>query len=137
MGRIERIIHPSQLLEAAFCGTPTLATARGSMPELIEVGRTGMLVEDFVEGYYQIGRCFEMDRTYIAHRSRLLFNYTTMTKQYLRAYERVTNIFETRRDQDRMIRTLAAETKSDLETIWHEQYAADSRETADEATRRA
>ena len=57
--------------------------------------------------------------------------------QYLRAYERVIDIFETRRDQDRVIRTLAAETKSDLETIWHEQYDADSRETADEATRRA
>lgn len=113
------------VLEAAFCGTPTLATARGSMPELIEVGRTGMLVEDFVEGYYQIGRCLEMDRTYIAQRSRLLFNYTTMTRQYLRAYERVIDIFETRRDQDRLIRTLAAETKSDLETIWHEQYAAE------------
>ena len=70
------------VLEAAFCGTPTLAIARGSMPELIEVGRTGMLVEDFVEGYHQIEQCFEMDRSYIAHRSRLLFNYKTMTKQY-------------------------------------------------------
>lgn len=82
------------VLEAAFCGTPTLAIARGSMPELIEVGRTGMLVEDFVEGYHQIEQCFEMDRAYIAHRARLLFNYTTMTRAYVRAYRRVIDRFE-------------------------------------------
>ncbi len=112
------------VLEAAFCGTPTLAIARGSMPELIEVSRTGMLVEDFVEGYHQIERCFEMDRAYIAQRARLLFNYRTMTKQYLRAYERVIDIFETRREQDRIIRSLAAKAKSDLESIWQEETRA-------------
>ena len=82
------------VLEAAFCGTPTLAIARGSMPELIEVGRTGLLIEDFVEGDHQIEECFEMDRAYIAQRARHLFNYQTMTRQYLRAYERVLDIFD-------------------------------------------
>src|SRR6185312_17322355 len=42
------------VLESAYCGTPTLAVARGSMPELIEPGRTGMLVEDFAEGRHAI-----------------------------------------------------------------------------------
>jgi glycosyltransferase involved in cell wall biosynthesis len=113
------------VLEAALCGTPTLAIARGSMPELIEVGRTGMLVEDFVEGYHQIQECFEMDRAYIAHRARLLFNYKTMTKQYLRAYERVCAIFETRREQDRLLRSLAADTQSDLRKIWQQRSRDD------------
>jgi len=111
------------VLEAAFCGTPTLAIARGSMPELIEVGRTGMLVEDFVEGYHQIEQCFKMDRAYIAHRSRLLFNYRTMTKQYVRAYEDVVGIFETRREQDSVIRSLTAHAKTDLQSIWQEEEA--------------
>ena len=57
------------VLEAAYCGTPTLALARGSMPELIEEGRTGLLVEDFVQGYEQLEQCFTMDRQYIAERS--------------------------------------------------------------------
>lgn len=82
------------VLEAAYCGTPTLAIARGSMPELIEEGRTGMLVEDFVEGYHQIEQCFEMDRAYISTRSRLLFNYKTMTQQYLNAYQSVIDIMK-------------------------------------------
>lgn len=81
------------VMEAAYCGTPTLAITRGSMPELIEVGRTGMLVEDFVEGYHQIEECFKMDRRYIARRTRLLFNYKTMTTNYLQAYDEVISRF--------------------------------------------
>ncbi|MBX6334918.1 glycosyltransferase family 4 protein, partial [Candidatus Saccharibacteria bacterium] len=109
------------VLEAAYCGTPTLAIARGSMPELIEEGRTGMLVEDFVEGYHQIRECFEMDRQYIAQRARLLFNYKTMTKQYLHAYARVIKIFNTRKEQDELIHNLAQETRSGLQSIWQEK----------------
>lgn len=77
------------VLEAAYCGTPTLATDRGSMPELIEVGRTGVLVEDFVEGTHHLKECFDMDRSYIASRARQLFNYQTMTARYIDAYQKV------------------------------------------------
>jgi glycosyltransferase involved in cell wall biosynthesis len=76
------------VLEAAYCGTPTLAIARGSMPELIHVGHTGMLVEDFVEGFHQIEDCFKMNREYIAKRSRHKFNYLNMAKGYLKAYRK-------------------------------------------------
>jgi glycosyltransferase involved in cell wall biosynthesis len=77
------------VLEAAYCGTPTLAIARGSMPELIEPGRTGMLVEDFIEGRHHIEECFAMDREYVASRARQLFNYKTMARQYIEAYQKV------------------------------------------------
>ena len=77
------------VLEAAYCGTPTLAVARGSMPELIEPNRTGLLVEDFIEGRHHIEECYEMDREYIASRARQLFNYQNMAKGYLNLYEKV------------------------------------------------
>jgi glycosyltransferase involved in cell wall biosynthesis len=95
------------VLEAAYCGTPTLAIARGSMPELIEVGRTGILVEDFAEGVHQVEECAALDRAYIAERARRLFNYRTMTEQYVNAYERVLDIFDTHREPERV--TLAGE----------------------------
>lgn len=76
------------VLEAAYCGTPTLAIARGSMPEIIEHGKTGMLVEDFIEGFHAINECFKMDREYVANRSRKKFNYKNMTKGYIRAYRK-------------------------------------------------
>lgn len=85
------------VLESAYCGTPTLAIARGSMPELIEDGRTGLLVEDFVEGYHQVDRLFALDRRYIWQRTRNLFNYRTMAHQYEIAYQKVIDIFAQRR----------------------------------------
>lgn len=80
------------VLEAAYCGTPTLAINKGSMPELIENGRTGMLVEDFVEGYHLIQTCFEMDRSYISSRARSLFNYSKMSEQYATIYRQVIDV---------------------------------------------
>jgi glycosyltransferase involved in cell wall biosynthesis len=85
------------VLEAAYCGTPTLAISHGSMPELIEDGRTGLLVEDFVEGYHHIEDLLKMDRKYISERSRNLFNYKTMSRQYEIAYEKVIEIFNERK----------------------------------------
>ena len=97
LSRAKLNLHPTgfrepfglTVLEAAYCGTPTLAIARGSMPELIQEGMTGMLVEDFVEGYHHVEECFKMNREYIARRARLLFNYQNMTKDYVRVYEKV------------------------------------------------
>ncbi|GAC1391078.1 MAG: glycosyltransferase family 4 protein [Candidatus Saccharimonadales bacterium] len=109
------------VLEAAYCGTPTLAIARGSMPELIEEGRTGLLVEDFVEGYHQIEECFDMDRRYIANRSRRLFNYKTMTQQYLKAYQTVIDIFApTDLKPDRSV--LTKQGKMQLEALWQNKF---------------
>lgn len=76
------------VLEAAYCGTPTMAIERGSMPELIVDGRTGKLVEDFVEGFHYLEKCFSLDREYIAKRARKRFNYQNMTRGYLHAYRR-------------------------------------------------
>jgi glycosyltransferase involved in cell wall biosynthesis len=80
-------------VEAAYCGTPTLAICRGALPELLEHGKTGVLVEDFAEGFYEIHRCFQMDRLYIAQQARKRFNYQKMVKEYLSIYRRVISNF--------------------------------------------
>lgn len=82
------------VLEAAYCGTPTLAIARGAMPELIQAGQTGMLVEDFVEGIHAIHNCFTMDRDYIAKQARARFNYKIMAQQYVAAYDTVIKAYK-------------------------------------------
>lgn len=95
-------IHPTgfrepfglTVLEAAYCGTPTVAIAKGAMPEIIEQGRTGILVEDLAEAYHKIDSCFEMDRKYIAERAKYLFNYRVMAEKYVYAYEKVVRIYE-------------------------------------------
>jgi glycosyltransferase involved in cell wall biosynthesis len=106
------------VLEAAYCGTPTLATMRGSMSELIEEGRTGMLVEDFVEGYHQIEACFQMDRSYISNRARKTFNYKNMAEGYMQAYQHVIDKFHPRRIHDRAIQLLSTESRRKLADTW-------------------
>jgi glycosyltransferase involved in cell wall biosynthesis len=106
------------VLEAAYCGTPTLANIRGSMPELIEDGRTGILVEDFEEGVHQVEKCFAMDRNYIANRAKMLFNYRAMTKQYILAYKKVIDIFENKKYESPDISQYMMDTKSQLTDIW-------------------
>jgi glycosyltransferase involved in cell wall biosynthesis len=100
------------VIEAAYCGTPTLAISRGSMPELIEEGRTGVMVEDYIEGRYRIEECYSMDRRYIASRARQLFNYRTMTAQYIEAYEKVISEFP-----------VTAHSTSVLERVYHHTFA--------------
>ncbi len=105
------------VLEAAYCGTPTLAIARGSMPELIEEAKTGMLVEDFVEGFYQIEECFKMDRNYISSRAREKFNYQQMTKDYIRSYRTVLQDFANKKQQKQALKGFGVRAKHQLRLV--------------------
>jgi glycosyltransferase involved in cell wall biosynthesis len=106
------------ILEAAYCGTPTMAIARGSMPELIEENRTGILVEDFDEAYHLIEKCYEMDRNYISQRARLLFNYNTMAKQYVSAYEKVIQLFKQEHGTEFNLGGFLQDANSLISQIW-------------------
>lgn len=77
------------VIEAAYCGTPTIAIARGALPELIEQGKSGILVEDFVQAHSYFKKALSLDRRYVARRARRLFNYRRMTRQYIKAYATV------------------------------------------------
>lgn len=77
------------VIEAAYCGTPTLAIKRGSMSELIEHGKTGLVVEDFIEGRNRIEECFKMNRRYISRKASQKFNYLNMAKGYLSLYKKI------------------------------------------------
>lgn len=77
------------VVEAMACGTPVIAYARGSMPELIEDGVTGFLVNSFDEAVAAIGRVGEIDRA--ACRARVAEHFTVdrMADRYLALYERL------------------------------------------------
>ena len=50
------------VVEAMACGTPVIAFRRGSMPELIEHGVTGFLVDDVEAAVAAVGETAELDR---------------------------------------------------------------------------
>ena len=91
------------VIEAMACGTPVIAYNRGSMPELIEHGVTGFLVDTLDEAIAAIGRIGEIDRA--ACRARVERHFTTarMADKYLALYETILGA-PVRRGGERMAR---------------------------------
>ena len=83
--------------EAMMTGTPVIATHRGSMPELIDDGRTGFLVGDTGAAAAAVQRLDALDRRHVAEVARRRFSVDQMVEGYLAVYERVLTDFRTAR----------------------------------------
>jgi glycosyltransferase involved in cell wall biosynthesis len=77
------------VIEAMACGTPVIAYNRGSMPELIEHGVTGFLVDTFDEAVEAVGRVGEIDRAACRRSVEERFTVERMADKYLALYERL------------------------------------------------
>ena len=77
------------VVEAMACGTPVIAYNRGSMPELIEHGVTGFLVDTLDEAVAAIARIGEIDRAACRRRVAERFSVERMADDYVRLYERL------------------------------------------------
>jgi len=77
------------VIEAMACGTPVIAYNRGSMPELIEHGVTGFLVDTFDEAVAAIGRIGEIDRAACRRAVEARFTVERMAELYLELYARI------------------------------------------------
>ena len=75
------------LAEAAACGTPVVATRRGSVPELVVDGMTGFVVDSPSEMPAAIERLGELDRAVIRASAEERFAPAAMIGAYLDAYE--------------------------------------------------
>ena len=50
------------MVEALACGTPVIATRRGSVPEIIQAGKTGFIVKDYREAASTIKKIGQINR---------------------------------------------------------------------------
>jgi glycosyltransferase involved in cell wall biosynthesis len=97
LGRAKGLLHlihfdepfGLSVIEAMACGTPAIAYRRGSMPELIEHGVTGFLVDSFDEAVAAIGRLGEIDRGACRRAVEQRFTVDRMADEYLALYERI------------------------------------------------
>lgn len=74
------------VIEALASGTPVIASNRGSMPELIDHGITGFLVESADEVVDAIGRVGEIDRAACRAAVSARFTVDRMADRYLELY---------------------------------------------------
>jgi glycosyltransferase involved in cell wall biosynthesis len=77
------------MIEAMACGTPVLAFRQGSVPEVVEEGVTGYVVESVEEAVPRIGSLLALDRRRIRRRFEARFTADRMARDYVDIYCRL------------------------------------------------
>lgn len=77
------------MIEAMACGTPVIAWKRGSVPEIVEHGVTGFVVETEREAVEAVERSAGLDRARIRRRFEARFTAARMARDYVRLYREV------------------------------------------------
>jgi len=77
------------MIEAMACGTPVIGRRRGAVPEVVEDGRTGFVVDDVAAAVDAVGGAERLDRAAIRARCAERFSRDRMVEDYLRVYEGV------------------------------------------------
>ena len=77
------------VVEAMACGTPVIAFNRGSMPELIDHGVTGFLVDTVDQAVEAIALIREIDRAACRRAVAERFSVERMADDYIRLYEKL------------------------------------------------
>lgn len=77
------------VIEAMACGTPVIAMRRGSMPEIVEHGRTGFLVDNIDEARVALDRIGAIDRRLTSETVARRFSVERMADEYIALYRRI------------------------------------------------
>ncbi len=77
------------MIEAMACGTPVLAFRCGSIPEVIEDGVTGRVVDSEEEAVAALPELLSYDRRAVRRRFEQRFTATRMAKDYVSTYHRL------------------------------------------------
>lgn len=75
------------MIEAMACGTPVIAWSCGSVPEVVEPGVTGLIVNSIAEAVDAVRNVDSLDRARIRRAWDKRFSATVMATNYLRLYD--------------------------------------------------
>ncbi|HVW10468.1 MAG TPA: glycosyltransferase family 4 protein [Bryobacteraceae bacterium] len=78
-------------MEALSCGTPVVAFRRGALPEIVDHGETGFVVDSMDEMCEAIGRVGQLSRGLCRQRAVERFDSIRMIEDYLALYRRIIN----------------------------------------------
>jgi glycosyltransferase involved in cell wall biosynthesis len=95
LGQAYALLHPIHfnepfglsIIESMACGTPVIAFNRGSMPELIQPGHNGFLVDTVDEAIARVADIKTIDRASCRHHIEQYFTVERMAQEYIQVYE--------------------------------------------------
>jgi len=79
------------MIEAMACGTPVIAFRMGSVPEIVEDGKTGYVVENVDEAVKAVERVWMLDRKVCRRIFEERFSAGRMYRDYLAVYQQICN----------------------------------------------
>jgi glycosyltransferase involved in cell wall biosynthesis len=79
------------MIESMACGTPVIATRWGSVPEVIEHGRTGIIVDDYRQMAAALAQTDALEPMDLRHAAEERFSKERMVGDYLAAFEAATS----------------------------------------------
>ena len=77
------------MIEALACGTPVIAWRSGPVPEVIDDGRTGFIVESVEEAVEAVGRIADLSRQTCREVFEERFDAACMARKYVEVYRRL------------------------------------------------
>jgi glycosyltransferase involved in cell wall biosynthesis len=77
------------MIEAMSCGTPVIAWPRGSVPEIVEPGVNGMLVDSIDAAVAAVHEIHRLDRERVRARCEERFSASRMARDYLAVYRKI------------------------------------------------
>jgi glycosyltransferase involved in cell wall biosynthesis len=77
------------MIEALACGTPVIAYRSGSVPEILEDGRTGFIVDDVDNAVTAVSHLGEIDRRACRNHFEERFTDERMAADYLNIYQKL------------------------------------------------
>jgi glycosyltransferase involved in cell wall biosynthesis len=77
------------MIEAMACGTPVIAFRSGSVPEVVDDGVTGFIVDGEEEAVDAVRRAVQLDRRRVRERFEQRFTAGRMAQDYIRTYQQL------------------------------------------------
>ena len=105
------------MIESMACGTPVLAFRCGSVPEVIDHGITGLIVENMEEAIGALPRVISLDRHKVRRRFEERCSASRMAKDYLNVYRSQLEHARTAERDDEEVRLAPARTLESAEGL--------------------
>jgi len=77
------------MIEAMACGTPVIAYRRGSVPEIVQQGETGFIVDSIDGAVAALERVSKLDRARCRRGFEARFLSERMAEEYVAVYRRL------------------------------------------------